>query len=121
MAHEKNSVYFYNSKIIEDLKAKGVSINHVHYWSDGPSSQFKNQFNMCNLRFHFDDYGVSADWNFFATSHGKGENDGSGGDVKNGVWRKVLQKKAVVTNLNEFVNVAKAKKHSTYLVIQRRK
>ena len=54
MAHEKNSVYFYNSKIIEDLKAKGVSINHVHYWSDGPSSQFKNQFNMCNLRFHFD-------------------------------------------------------------------
>ena len=33
---------------------------------------------------------MPADWNFFATSHGKEENKGTGGDVKNAVWRKVL-------------------------------
>ena len=109
MGYDKNSVYFYNSKILEDLKKKGVNINNVHYWSDGPSCQFKNQYNICNLRFHLEDHGMVADWNFFATAHGKGENDGAGGDVKNGVWRKVLQKKAFVSDLNDFVNVAKEK------------
>ena len=46
---------------------------------------------------------------FFATSHGKGENDGVGGDVKNAVWRKVLQQKEVVGDLASFVRVAKSK------------
>ena len=64
---------------------------------------------ICNLRFHLEDHGMVADWNFFATAHGKGENDGAGRDVKNGVWRKVLQKKAFVSDLNDFVNVAKEK------------
>ena len=52
---------------------------------------------------------MPADWNFFATSHGKGENDGAGGDVKNAVWRNVLQNKAVAGNLESFVSVAKEK------------
>ena len=51
---------------------------------------------------------TNSDWNFLATSHGKGENDGVG-DVKNAVWRKTLQLKVTVTNLKEFVEVAKAK------------
>ena len=63
-------------------------------WSDGPSSQFKNQFNFTTLLFHEHNHQALADWNFFATSHGKGGNDGVGGDVKNAVWRKTLQMKA---------------------------
>ena len=60
----------------------GVLIEKVRYWSDGASSQFKNQYVFTNLRFHQSDYGITADWNFFATSHGKGENDGVGGMSK---------------------------------------
>ena len=71
----------------------------VHYWFDRPSSQFKNQYNFANLLLHQKDHGMPADWNFFATSHGKGENCSAGGDVKNAVWRKVLQNKAVVGDL----------------------
>ena len=29
---------------------------------------------------------MMAEWNFFTTSHGKEENNGVGGDVKNGPW-----------------------------------
>ena len=43
------------------------------------------------------------------TSHGKGENDGVGRDVKNYDWRKTLQKKVVVTNAQEFADLAKKK------------
>ena len=78
LGHDKNSIYFYNKQIITDLQRKGVTTQHFHYWSDGPSSQFKNKFNATNLKFHLHDYGISADWNFFATAHAKGENDGSG-------------------------------------------
>ena len=42
---------------------------------------------------------MPADWNFFMTSHRKRENDSAGGDVKNAVWRKVLQNKTVIGDL----------------------
>ena len=61
-------------------------MTQVHYWSDGQSSQFKNQFDATDFMFHEQDYG---------------------GDVKNAVWRSVLQKKAVVSNLDEFVSDGK--------------
>ena len=109
LTRDKNTIYFYNKFIINHLKQTGVPITHVHYWSDGPSSQFKNQYNFINILFHKEDYGSTADWNFFATSHGKGENHGVGGDVKNAVWRKVLQQKEVVGDLASFVRVAKSK------------
>ena len=109
LTHDKNTIFFYNSNIINDLKSKGLIFDMVRYWSDGPSSQFKNQYNFTNLLLHQKDHSMPADWNFFATSHGKGENDGAGGDVKNAVWRKVLQNKAVVADLESFVSLAKAK------------
>ena len=81
----------------------------VHHWSDGPSSQFKNQYNFTNLLLHQKDPGMSVEWSFFTTSHGKREDNGAGGDVKNAVWRKVLQNQAVVGDLESFVSVAKEK------------
>jgi len=61
------------------------------------------------LLFHEKDHQAVSDWNFFATAHGKGKNDGVGGDVKNAVWRKTLQLKKVVTDCQEFVSVAAEK------------
>ena len=109
LGHDKDSIYFYNKYIIDNLREKEIPVKNVHYWSDGPSSQFKNQFLFTNLLFHEQDHQAKADWNFFATAHGKGENDGVGGDVKNAVWRKTLQQKEVVTSCEEFVSVAKKK------------
>ena len=81
LTHDKNTI-FYNSYIINDLKSKGLIFDNVHYWSDGPSSQFKNQYNFTNLLLHQRDHSMPADWNFFTTLHGKGENYGASGDVK---------------------------------------
>ena len=79
----------------------------VHYWSEGPSSQFNTQYNFTNLLLHQRDHGMPVGWNFFTTLHRKGENDGAGGDVKNAVWGKVLQNKPVVRDLDSFVSIAK--------------
>ena len=109
VVHDKNSIYFYNKQIIADIQQKGGTTQYIHYWSDEPSSQFKNKFNATNLKFYLHDYRISVDGNFFAATPGKVENDGSGRDAKNGVWHKVLQKKVVVANLGDFVMVAQAK------------
>ena len=109
LGHGKNSIFFYNSFIVNNLKAKGLHFDFVHYRSDGLSSQFKNQYNFTKLKFHDKGHGMMAEWNFFATSHDKGENDGVGGNVQNGVWQRVLQQKEVVGDLQSFVAIAQEK------------
>ena len=45
MSHDKSTIYTFNSAIIDFLK-KVTTITKVHYWSDGPSSEFKNKYNL---------------------------------------------------------------------------
>ena len=45
MSHENSTIYTFNSAIIDFLK-KVTTITKVHYWSDGPSSEFKNKYNL---------------------------------------------------------------------------
>ncbi len=42
--------------------------------------------------YHEDDFGISAEWHFSATAHGKGACDGLGGTVKRFAARASLQK-----------------------------
>ena len=87
----KNTIFFDNYHIINDLKSKGLIFDIFH------------------LLLHQRGHGMPADWNFFVTLHRKGENDGAGWDVKNAVWRKVLQNKAVAGDLESFASIAKEK------------
>ena len=81
-------------------------IEHVFYWTDGDGSQFKNKFNFANLWHHKADFGCTADWSFFATSHGKGPIDGIGGEVKQRVWHDVLKGNVVISDAIQFHNVS---------------
>lgn len=103
--HTKHAVFAFNSAIIEDLK-QTVAFNHIHFWSDGCGAQFKNRFNMQNLMLHTHYYGVSADWNFFGTAHGKGAVDGLGAVVKRNVWLGILRKQYVINTAIDFSKVA---------------
>ena len=95
LKYKKDSIWSHNNFIISTVKDKGIAMEKkVYYWSDGTLCQFKNQFHFTNIVFHEEDHGTPECWKYFVTSHGKGENDGVGGDVKNYVWRKMLQKKS---------------------------
>ena len=59
-----------------------LAVRKMVYFSNGAASQYKNRKNFSSLAHHEDDFGVPADWHFFATSHGKGPCDGVGGTVK---------------------------------------
>ena len=64
----------------------------VVYYSDGAASQYKNRKNFINLCNHESDFGIKAEWQFSATSHGKGACDGVGGTVKRLAARASLQR-----------------------------
>ena len=64
----------------------------IIYFSDGATSQYKNRKNFVNLCLHKDDFGISAEWHFSATSHRKGACDGLGGTVKRLAARVSLQR-----------------------------
>jgi hypothetical protein len=44
-------------------------LRKVHYFSDGVSSQYKKCKTFLDLK--YEDFHIAAEWNFFATSHGK--------------------------------------------------
>lgn len=52
---------------------------------------------MINLLFHDHDFGVPAEWHYFATAHGKGPSDGLGGTLKRLATRASLQGTTIET------------------------
>lgn len=67
-----------------------LGMKKIHYFSDGATSQYKNRYNVFNLAHHEMDFGLKAEWHFFATSHGKGPSDGLGGTLKREAARASL-------------------------------
>ncbi|XP_047137884.1 uncharacterized protein LOC124814334 [Hydra vulgaris] len=82
MIHDVNMVYKNIEFVCNDIKTNLPQIKNIEYFSDGCAGQYKNCKNMLNLCFHCEDFGSTAKWNFFATSHGKQPCDGIGGTVK---------------------------------------
>ena len=80
-------------KLINDyVKLYLPQLKKILYFSDGSCSQYKNYKNFANLIFHVQDFGITAAWNFFATSHGKNLCDGVAGTVKRLATRASLQR-----------------------------
>ena len=82
MRHDSTTVYAFQKVLIRDIKQNHPQVARIKYFSDGNGAQYKNYKNFSNLRHHQDDFGIFAEWNFFATSHSKGPCDGVGGIVK---------------------------------------
>ena len=93
MTHDTAAVYTFVSVLLNDyLKPQFPHIEKVHYFSDGCCAQYKNYKNFANLIFHEHDFQLKAEWNFFATSHGKNSCDGVGGTIKRLAARASLQR-----------------------------
>ncbi|KAL5484132.1 hypothetical protein EMCRGX_G020580 [Ephydatia muelleri] len=74
--HDTIAVHLFQGKLVEFLSQK---------------SQYKNCKKFTNLCYHAADFGVQAEWYFFATSHGKSAGDGAGGTLKRLATRASLQ------------------------------
>ena len=82
LTYDTGFVHCLQRKLTEHIKEQYPEINHLSYFFDGCAGQYKNYKNFINLTYHYNDFGLTADWSFFATSHGKSVCDGIGGCVK---------------------------------------
>lgn len=98
--HNTAVVHTFQKYLIKDIKENVPSVKKVIYFTDGSSSQYKNKKNFMNLCLHEKDFDLEAEWNFFATAHGKNACDGVGGTTKREVTKKSLQS----TTNNQILN-----------------
>ena len=91
LQHDTIAVNTFQKHALEKLKEIQPGLKKVYYFSDGAASQYKNFKNFANLVFHETDFGLLAEWHFFATSHGKNACDGVGGTVKREAAKASLQ------------------------------
>lgn len=75
LKHDTVAVYECQKIIIKYLK-KHFKPSKLIYFTDGAAQHFKNKYNLKNLQFHKQDFGILAEWHFHATAHGKGPCDG---------------------------------------------
>ena len=75
-------VYQVQTVFLNYVKLYHPKISKVEYFSDGCAAQHNNKYNLVSLCMHKRDFGFDAEWNFFATAHGKSPCDGIGGSVK---------------------------------------
>jgi len=103
--HNTVMVHTFISKLLSHIKVTIPNLRKIHYFSDGCAGQYKNRYNFINLCHHEEDFGLSCEWNFFATSHGKNACDGIGGTVKRATARASLHRtisRQIVTPVDMF-------------------
>lgn len=81
MDHSTVAFSAFRAKLLEYLRKEFV-IDKVYYFSDGCAGQYKNKMAVSNVWYHHKDFNSTAEWHFFATSHGKSACDGIGGTIK---------------------------------------
>ena len=82
MTHSSSTVCTFMDAMIPELKKLDPELSKIHYWTDSPSSQYRNQFIFYTLANHKKWYDCEAQWNYFEAGHGKSACDGLGGTVK---------------------------------------
>ncbi|CAL4130964.1 unnamed protein product [Meganyctiphanes norvegica] len=105
----KNSVFTFINKIIDQLPNFNSNEKLIIY-TDGPSSEFKNKFCVKIVSNLSKKLKINVQWNYFATSHGKGVVDGIGGSAKALVRSKVKSMSddsVIIQNSTDFFQTVK--------------
>ena len=80
--HDPAAIWAHIEPVIHYVKEDIPDVHHIDFWSDGPTSQYRNKQHFLCIS-HIEAFGLkSCTWNFFEAGHGKGAADGIGGVVK---------------------------------------
>ncbi|KAJ2937230.1 hypothetical protein O0L34_g19420 [Tuta absoluta] len=95
--HEPYAIWAHLLPIIKLAKEINPNVKVVHYFSDGPSSQYRQKKNFFLLNFFTEKLKLSyATWSFSEAGHGKSLADGIGGAVKRQLDKRVLYGEDVI-------------------------
>jgi hypothetical protein len=116
-SHEKSTVAIYLTKVLDMIKKEYPDTNEIIFWTDGPSSQFKNKYIFALLVKMQFKYEISMKWNYSAAGHGKGPVDAVGGTSKRVVNRLVMTRKWIVNSAKAFAEALDHAKTSISIIL----
>ena len=94
--HGPPGIWAHLDPILQLLKDTYPAVKTLHFFSDGPATQYKQKGNFFLLSTEPLSKGFSVvNWNFFEASHGKGALDGVGGAIKRAADRLVSHGKDI--------------------------
>lgn len=102
MSYPSSTVHAILEKLILEIKTLISSIEFIHYWTDGPTSQYRNRIKNFTIANQMEMFGMRARWNYFEVGHGKGPSDGLGGTTKRMGDEAVRCQKTVIQDANDF-------------------
>lgn len=81
--HNPYSIWAHLTPVINALKLHFPTINKIHFFSDGPTTQYRQKLNFVLFSKLTKEFGFShCTWNYFEAAHGKNAADGIGGTIK---------------------------------------
>lgn len=107
LTHNKHDVFIFLLNLLREMNKSNGCFSKIFIFSDGSSAQFKNKFILRSLVDFRKQLGcTSVEWNFFASSHGKGPVDGVGAVLKRKVWQLTKSKNLLIPDALSFYNCA---------------
>jgi len=106
--HDKYEVITCLEILVNEIVNMMPDVNQIIFFSDNAASQFKNRYIINHLTTMLDVSGIDFNWNYFASSHGKGIVDGVGGILKRLVWLEIMAGKGCAS-AEDFVNICHQK------------
>lgn len=101
--HQPGAIWAHLSPVIKMAKEKIPDMQIIHFWSDGPSSQYRQKKIFFLMNVHTKELNLNyTTWSFFESGHGKGVADGVGGAVKRMLDREVAYGADIVTAQDAF-------------------
>lgn len=100
--HSSATVCTFVDSLIPQLKKINPNLKLLHYWTDSPSSQYRNKYIFHTVANHAELYGMPAVWNYFEAGHSKGPCDGLGGTTKRMADEAIRQGNAVIQDAHDF-------------------
>ena len=102
LCHNAAMVMAIIDKLMKVVKEIEPELTCVHFWTDSPSSQYRNK-SIFDLVSRFPEvYGSFDSWHFFQSGHGKGPCDGIGGTTKKNADNAVKQGKVLIQDAHDF-------------------
>lgn len=70
--HDAGAVMAFVETIVRWIKENLPEIEMIHFWSDSPSSQYRNISIFSMICRHAELHGIKCTWSYFESGHGKG-------------------------------------------------
>jgi hypothetical protein len=109
LCHQPPAIWAHLHPILSEIRLNYPEIVTVHFFSDGPFSQYRQKKKIYLSSTKVFEYGFqSMTWSFFEAGHGKGPADGIGGFLKRTADDMVATGMDIV-NADDFYNALKDK------------